>query len=821
MKKTILTLLFFNVLAMSAQNITWTNVTTTYNMPIGVQVYAGEDASIPLKIKYIDVDLNTTDLEVLPVLSTPTNAKNWATKLGAVAVMNGGYFGGSTSFSAVVNTTVEAKNVASLNRSGVDYPVTRGFFGFNTDGTMAVNWIYHFGNAKTDIYSFASPTPNTNGSPGPTPTQAQGTQWTTLAKGMGAGPVLIKNGIIVDTYDEEVFWGSGVSNTGLDPRSAIGYTNNKHLILLVADGRQPGVSAGASLPQMASVLNGLGCVEALNCDGGGSTQLATPNAYINTPSESYRSVPSVWAIFKKANLETPNPIAPLDRSSTEINPINISWNMPTETGCTYRIQIATSKVDWNKNVGFTPETSTNTNVLENEENATGSYNFSNLTLGTTYYWTVVAYKNGVFKSDYTEPRSFTFSNSTEVGWKRATIDNNKPAWFGTDTERGLAYANNKIYVTSRSSGTKVKILNFIDGVDLGELSVTGITGGTHAISDIEGSENGMLLGCNMTISTGTSNFKVYRWENDAATPSLYIDYSSPSNLRLGDKFTVQGDITKNAVILAAASAGTKVIRWLVINGVLQSPTEITLPVAMSTVPCVAATGTNADSDLIVNSQGRNIILYSSTGVNKGSLGNTIIDIDSNATKYFELNGKKYLAVFQSKQTANSPLGNNSRIVDITDGFALATIVNTTDRLGNDINGNATGDVDVRFSNSPISLTVITLATNNGISAKKIFGDIIAGGDSNNTLKIEQNNIKEDSSISFYPNPVQSEFTVTITDDLDSNCNFKIYSLEGKLMQSEAIVKSTQNIKTTAYSKGVYIIIIQNGVKQYQYKLVKS
>ncbi|WP_396186188.1 DUF4623 domain-containing protein [Flavobacterium sp.] len=820
MKKIISLLLLNTVFAVSAQNITWTNVTATYNMPIGVQVYAGEDSSIPLKIKYIDVDLNTTDLEVSPVLSTPTNAKNWATKLGAVAVMNGGYFGGSSSFSSVVNTTVEAKNVASLNRSGIDYPVTRGFFGFNTDGTMAVNWIYHFGNAKTDIYSFASPTPNTNGSPAPTPTQAGGTQWTSLAKGMGAGPVLIKNGTIVDTYDEEVFWGSGVSNTGLDPRSAIGYTNNKHLILLVADGRQTGISAGASLPQMASILKNLGCIEALNCDGGGSTQLATPNTYINTPSESYRSVPSVWAIFKKANLETPNPIVPLDRSSTEINPVNISWNMPTETGCTYRIQIATSKVDWNKNVGFTPETSTNTNVLVNEENATGSFNFSNLTLGTTYYWTVVAYKNGSFKSNYTEPRSFTFSNSTEVGWKRATIDNNKPDWFGTDTERGLAYANNKIYVVSRNGVAKVKILNFIDGKDVGELPVTGITGGTFSLNDIEGSENGMLLGCNMTTSTGTSNFKVYKWENDAATPSLFIDYSSSSNLRLGDKFTIQGDITKNAVILAAGSAGTKIVRWLVIDGVLQTPTEITLPVAMGNFPCVAATGTNADSDLIVNSQAKNIILYSSTGVNKGSLGNTIVDSDSNATKYFELDGKKYLAVFQSKQTASSPLGNNCRIVDITGGFASATIVSTTDRLGNDINGNAAGDIDVRYSNSPISLAAITLATNNGISAKKIFGEIIAGGNSNN-LKIEQYNIEDHSSVSFYPNPVDSEFTVSITDALESNCSLKIYSLEGKLVQFESIIKNIQNIKTNSFSNGIYIIKIQNGGKQYQSKLVKS
>lgn len=819
MKKIFSLLFSIHVFIVSAQNITWTNVTANYNMPAGVQVYSGEDASIPLKIKYIDVDLNTTDLEVAPVLSTPTNAKNWATKLGAIAVMNGAYFGGSTSYSAVVNSTVEAKNVASLTRSAVDYPVTRGFFGFNQDGTMAVNWIYHFGNAKADIYSFATPTPNINGKPAPTPTQAQGTQWTSLAKGMGAGPVLIKNGNIVDTYDEEVFWDSGVSNTGLAPRSAIGYTNTKHLILLVADGRQAGISAGASLPQMASILKNLGCFEALNCDGGGSTQLATPNAFINTPSESYRSVPTVWAIYKKANLETPNPITPLDRSSTDVNPINISWNMPTETGCTYRIQIATSKVDWNKNVGFTPDTATNSVVLVNEENATGNYNFSNLVLGTTYYWTIVAYKNGVFKSNYTEPKSFIFSNSTEVGWKRATIDNNKPDWFFTDTERGLAYANNKIYVVSRNAGTKVKILNFIDGKDIGELSVAGITGGAFPLNDIEGSDNGMLLGCNLTTSTGTSNFKVYKWDNETSNPELYIDYASSSNLRLGDKFTLQGDITKNAVLLAAAAAGTKVVRWLVIDGVLQTPTEITLPVAMGNFPCVAATGTNADSDLILNSQAKNIILYSNTGVNKGSLGNTIVDSDSNATKYFELDGKKYLAVFQSKQIASSTHGNNCRIVDITGGFASATIVSTTDRLGNDFNGNATGDIDVRYSNSPISLTAITLATNNGISAKKIFGDIIAGGNSNN-LKIEEIRRDDVNSITFYPNPFQSEFTITITDPLEANCNLKIYSLEGKLIQSEAIVKSIQNIKTNSFSNGIYIIKIQNGKKQYQSKLVK-
>ena len=82
----------------------------------------------------------------------------------------------------------------------------------------------------------------------------------------------------------------------------MGYTSDNHVILLVADGRQEAVSLGASLPQMAMILSDLGCEEALNFDGGGSSQLATPNEFINVPSESFRGVPSVWAVFRKKRI---------------------------------------------------------------------------------------------------------------------------------------------------------------------------------------------------------------------------------------------------------------------------------------------------------------------------------------------------------------------------------------------------------------------------------------------------------------------------------------------------------------------------------------
>ena len=58
------------------------------------------------------------------------------------------------------------------------------------------------------------------------------------------------------------------------PRSAVGVTADGLLILFACEGRgmTEGV-AGMSFAEEAAVLKALGCVEALNLDGGGSTCL--------------------------------------------------------------------------------------------------------------------------------------------------------------------------------------------------------------------------------------------------------------------------------------------------------------------------------------------------------------------------------------------------------------------------------------------------------------------------------------------------------------------------------------------------------------------
>lgn len=55
------------------------------------------------------------------------------------------------------------------------------------------------------------------------------------------------------------------------PRTAVGYKEDGSIVLLVVDGRQPEISNGASLADLADILGSMECVKALNLDGGGSS----------------------------------------------------------------------------------------------------------------------------------------------------------------------------------------------------------------------------------------------------------------------------------------------------------------------------------------------------------------------------------------------------------------------------------------------------------------------------------------------------------------------------------------------------------------------
>jgi hypothetical protein len=117
---------------------------------------------------------------------------------------------------------------------------------------------------------------------------------------VGGGPVLLLNGEIKITNNEELkFVGKAIDDK--HPRTAMGYTKDNKLIILVIEGRNPGKAEGATLTQEAQIFKDLGCWEALNLDGGGSScMLVNGKETIKVSDASgQRPVPAVFIIKQK------------------------------------------------------------------------------------------------------------------------------------------------------------------------------------------------------------------------------------------------------------------------------------------------------------------------------------------------------------------------------------------------------------------------------------------------------------------------------------------------------------------------------------------
>jgi hypothetical protein len=114
---------------------------------------------------------------------------------------------------------------------------------------------------------------------------------------VGGGPVLLQNGVVQISNNEELkFAGKAVDDK--HPRTAMGYTSDGKLIIMVVEGRNPRVAEGVSLTELAQLLKEVNCTEALNLDGGGSSCMlinGKPTIKVSD-KEGQRPVPAVFII---------------------------------------------------------------------------------------------------------------------------------------------------------------------------------------------------------------------------------------------------------------------------------------------------------------------------------------------------------------------------------------------------------------------------------------------------------------------------------------------------------------------------------------------
>ncbi len=224
-------------------------------------------------INILKVDYTRKDLEILSVTATPsapTTGRKRTSEIchewNAIAGINGGYFkffppmpvGLVVHHGKIIIPSVKSK-------------LPRGAIGFTKTHRVVIDLVEVKEGKIVGL---------------------NGTDWSDVSEAMGGGPILVRDGETTVSWTEEVTVGSwkeesmGLSfSTTAHPRTAIGVTKDTTVILVVVDGRQPKVSIGMSLNDLAQLMIQLGCMDAINLDGGGSSTMVVQDKVVNHVSD--------------------------------------------------------------------------------------------------------------------------------------------------------------------------------------------------------------------------------------------------------------------------------------------------------------------------------------------------------------------------------------------------------------------------------------------------------------------------------------------------------------------------------------------------------
>lgn len=275
----------------------WTNVGTTYGeLPAYMNVYKSPEMLREKKaIAYIVVaDMNKATFNVWGDVSYSDAAKGHGsatvktpseiyTGENLPVIINGGLFFWDNSsvasgFYYSQSLAIRDSKLLSPNQNYYSedwktlwYP-TIGTFCQMADGSFKTTWTYY--TSAGINYSYPQPADNAISKDPlgiPSADFPEGASELKAKTGIGGASVLLRDGVIKNTYVQEMLDVSAASN---QPRSAIGITQDKKMIIFACEGREATVGiAGLTTADVAEVMKALGCVEALNLDGGGSTCL--------------------------------------------------------------------------------------------------------------------------------------------------------------------------------------------------------------------------------------------------------------------------------------------------------------------------------------------------------------------------------------------------------------------------------------------------------------------------------------------------------------------------------------------------------------------
>ena len=299
----------------SRAQLAWKNADSSYGpLPRSVHVYRSADTleGRPFIAYYVAAQLKDRKLLFTAQVGQGkrfTPSQYYQLEQFPLLVVNTGFFSFETNQNlnmVVKDGSLVAYNIVSLKGKGDDsmfyYYPTRSAIGIDRKRKADVAWIFTDSSHRR-AYAFEEmPVIAKGEDKAPTIYDLRDIEWKwwKMRTAVGGGPVLIHDGRIRITNREEQLFVNGENDK--HPRTAMGYTRDGRLIILAVQGRFPGIAEGATLDQEAKILRDLGCYEALNLDGGGSSCLLVNGKHTIKPSdkEGERPVPSVFLIKQRA-----------------------------------------------------------------------------------------------------------------------------------------------------------------------------------------------------------------------------------------------------------------------------------------------------------------------------------------------------------------------------------------------------------------------------------------------------------------------------------------------------------------------------------------
>lgn len=218
--------------------------------------------------------VNPKEHPILPVRASGQHVKRetvatLANRYGAVAAINGGFW----------KLNGNPAGILKIAHHWHGTPIKpRGAIGWTNNGeTVIIDRVlttYGLNNCPDksliEVFPVSDP-PNTTAE-----------QWKEMEHIVGGTPVLISNGNVIEDYSAEQTIESFL--TKRHPRTAIGIKSNGDWVFVVVDGHFYGFLGGMTIKKLADFMLELGCIEALNLDGGGSSTMVIDGVVINKPS---------------------------------------------------------------------------------------------------------------------------------------------------------------------------------------------------------------------------------------------------------------------------------------------------------------------------------------------------------------------------------------------------------------------------------------------------------------------------------------------------------------------------------------------------------